>query len=221
MATSDSPQTGIYTQQIGPGRSATMVFDDGGTLDLTSGKVILPGALGIGYLQLGPHLFAAREMASAEKLTSGTTAPSYFFGGILLTDTTPALIALSTADPIACLQWASANVDSILLPPIALPNDMSTAGGFTIELYGETVGTGSASDAADAFTINTHWGVGGSTAGGTTHPNFSSTPSWQGITIASGTVTTNSLSIILTPLAHAARPINVYNMRASYTRKSS
>lgn len=221
MATSDSPNVGIYTQQVGPGRSATMVFDDGGTLDLTSGKVILPGALGIGYINLGANLFGARNAASAEKITSGSSAPTAFWGGLLMPDGNPALNLLSTADPIYMIQWASAQVAAIAMLPFSIPNDFSTAGGLTIELYGETVGTASASDAVDAVTINPHFGVGGATTFGSTHPNFSSTPSWQGITIASGTVTTNDVSVILTPSAHALRAINLYGARASYNKKSS
>lgn len=219
MAKSDSPQTGIYKKQQ-TGRSATMVFDEDGHLDLTSGSVNLPGALSKGYIDIGPNIFYGRELASAEKMTSGTTAPTYFFGGLLLPDTTPALNLLSTADPIMFLSYASAVVDAIALAPIAIPADLSTGSVMTIELLGESVGSGTASDAKSAFDIGARFGV-GDTKVGTTHPDFTTTPTWKGVDIASGDLTTNQLNIILTPAAHAGRAINLYGGRISYTKKTS
>lgn len=221
MATSNSPQTGIYKKQIGPGRDTTMVIDEGGNLDITSGSITLPGSLSIGYISLGAALFGARNMASGETLASGTTAPTAFFGGLLMPDGEPSLGFNSTADHVWRMQWTSANVAAIATLPVALPNDMSTAGGFTIELFGESIGTGTASDAIAAVTILPRFGIGAASGAGSTHPNFTSTPSWQGITVASGTVTTDNLSIQLTPQAHAGRAIRLYDMRASYTKKTS
>ena len=127
----------------------------------------------------------------------------------------------STIDHVWLLQWASAQVAAIATLPISLPNDMSTAGGLTIELFGETVGSASAADAQDCFNILARFGVGNASAAGTTHPNFTTTPSWKGITVASGSVTTDTLSIQLTPQTHANQQLNLYNMRASYTKKTS
>ena len=220
-----SAQQGIYTEQHS-GKQTTMhvdtssVLDVRGTLNVASGTLTLPGTLAKGYINLGPLIFSAHEMASAEKLTSGTSAPAYFWAGMLDTDTTPSIDTLSTADPIFRLQWVSANVDSIILPPIALPDDLSTAGGMTIDLFGEVVGTATAADAIQAFKINARMGV-GDTEMGATHPNFTSTPSYKGITITSGNMSTDQLSIILTPQTHAARAINLYGGRISYTKKSS
>ena len=219
MATSDSPMTGIYMQQVGPGRNATMGVDDGGTLDITSGKIQLPGSLGLGYMSLGRELFGARETASNEKLTSGTSAPTYFWGGLLLPDTTPSLDLLSTAIPIMRLQWVSGNVDSLALPPVALPQDMATAGGMTIGLYGETIGSASAQDATDALTVNAIFDLG--TDVGTTAPAFTSTPGWKSISISSANITTGTLNLRIFPQTHAAQAITLYNMRATYTKRTS
>ena len=225
MATSDSPNIGIYTQQVGPGRAATMVFDDGGTLDLTSGKVTFPGALARGYIDLGPHLFAARQAASGEKITSGSTAPSAFFGGIIGgADATPSLDMVTTGNHIVRFQWASAIVTAIALPPIAMPADMSTAGNLNLELYGETVGTASAADAAQGFTVEARMSVlssASSTNIGATAPDFTSTPGWSVLTLATGSITTAFLDVILTPQAHAARALNLYAARVSYAKKTS
>lgn len=222
MATSNSPQTGIYTDQIGPGRSATMHFDEDGHLDLTSGSIQLPGSLANGYLSLGSALFSARTLASAENIASGSTAPTAFFGGLLMPDgVSPAIKMNSTIDHVLVLQWTSAQVGAIITPPVALPDDLSTADGLTIELLGESIGTGTASDAKAAFTVLPSFGVATTSGTGTTHADFSSTPSWQSIAVASGSITTGQLTVQLTPEAHAARAISLFDMRVRYTKKTS
>ena len=226
MATSDSPQSGIYTDQHLL-RDTTMhvdvsnVLNIDGSLNMASGKVTLPGSLGIGYINIGSNLFGGRNAASNETIASGTSAPTAFWGGLLMPDGQPAMKFVSSADKVFMLQWASAVVAAVALLPVSLPNDMSTAGGLTIEFFGETYGTGSATDAVDALNITPHFGIGGSTALGTTAPDFTSTPSWKGITVASGSVTTNDVSITVWPGAHALRGIQVYGGRISYTKKTS
>lgn len=244
MATSDSPQVGIYTDPPKTGsRNATMHFEasntldmagtlalsgtiqaQGGTLDMTSGTFVPPGAQARGYIGLGTHLFTARNAASGETVASGSTTPTAFYGGMLMPDGQPSLGFNTTVGRIPALSWASANVAAIVLPPIAMPADLSTAGGLTFELFGEIVGTASAADAVDAITVAAHFAALTSASDanvGTTHPSFTSTPSWKGITIASGSLSTNSLSVILTPQAHAAQILRVYNARMSYQRKTT
>lgn len=243
MATSDSPGVGIYMQHTGLGRESTMkvdasnVIDVSGTVDfiggtlrsngavnLASAQVTFPANLASGHMNLGVHLFTARNAASGETITSGSSAPTAFWGGLLMPDGQPALKFDSTVGRIPMLEWVSAVVAAIVLPPIAMPQDFSTAGGLTLEMFGETVGTASAADAIQAITIAAHFASLTSASDadvGATHPNFTTTPSWKGITIASGSVGTNSLSVILTPQAHALRAIRLYDMRARYTRVTS
>lgn len=226
MATSDSPHVGIYTDRS-LGRDTTMHIDSGsvvnvdGALNLTSGQFTAPGSLSIGYLNLGPALFSARNAASGETVASGSSAPTAFFGGLLMPDGAPAMKMNSTIDHVWMLEWVSANVATIKTLPVALPNDFSTAGGLTIELFGEVVGTATAADAKQSVDILARFGVGNTSAAPVSHPNFTTTPSWKGITVASGSVTTDSLTIGLTPGTHAARAIRVFDMRASYTKKTS
>ena len=214
MATSDSPQSGIYIQQH-TGRNASMYVDAGSVLNLAAGT--LAGALATGTIDLGAHLFAARELSSAENFASGTSAPAYFWGGMLYNESTPALALNTTLDETASVFWIGGNVDAIKLPPVALPSDLSTAGPMTIELYGETVGTASAADAIQSVQSKIWMGIGG-TVLGTTQPSFTSTPSWQGTAVASGSLTTDVMNIILLPQAHANRGIRVYGARARYRR---
>lgn len=219
MATSNSPQSGIYKDQHA-GRNATMHVDAGSHLDL-SGSVQLPGSLARGYINTGPNLFGGRNAASNETIASGSSAPTAFWGGMLMPDGNPAMKFLSSGDKVWMLQWASAQVAAVAMLPVALPNDMSTAGGLTIEFYGETYGTASAADAKDCLTIVPHFGIGNTSGTPTTAPDFTSTPSWKGITVASGTVTTDDLTVTVYPAAHAARGLQVYGARVSYAKKTS
>lgn len=197
-----------------------------GKMDLSGANITFPGTLARSYFDLGPHLWGARQLdASGELVASGSTAPAAFFGGLLMPDGAPSLNGFSTANKISLLSWASANVVPIALPPIMMPADLATAGGLTLELYGETVGTASAADAIQAIAIAARFiTLTSATAAdvGSTHPNFSSTPAWQGITIASGSMNGSGLlSVRLTPQAHANRALNLYGMRGSYAKKTS
>lgn len=205
----------------------TMVVASGGTLRIDAGAAVqglgragvLPGNLASGTLDLGPHLIAAREAASGETLTSGTSAPTMFWGGLLNVDTTPSQTLVSSGDQSLTWTWASANIDGMKLPPIALPTDLSTAAGLNVDVYGESIGTGTASDAKSALDIRCWSGV-GDTEMGATHPDFTSTPTWRGITVASGDITSGPLNITLVPEAHAGRALRIFGARIRYTRSS-
>jgi hypothetical protein len=225
-----SGQTGIFTDQH-QGKQTTMhvdtssVLDIRGTLNVASGTLVmatgqikaaaLAGNLKNGYLALGPWLMAARQLASAETLATGVAPFITASAG-----DAPPLALTSSGDQSFYLNYASAVVAGIKLPPIAAPVDLSTADGMTFELYGESIGTGTASDAAAAFDIRVWSGI-ADTEMGSSHPNFTSTPSWQGITVASGDIVGGApFNITLVPLAHAGRAIRLYDMRGRYVRSS-
>jgi hypothetical protein len=222
--------TKVYREQGG----ATMVvasggslrFEAGSTMELATGVTIkglganLPGNLASGHMDLGPHLFHAREVASGETFASGSTAPTAFFYGQLGPDTTPVLNLTSSGDQSWYLSWASAIVDAIKLDPIAVPTDFSSAAGLTIELNGENIGSATAADAAMGFDIRCWAGV-GDTEMGATHPNFTTAPTWKGITLSSADVAAGDvLNVTLVPSAHAGRALRLYGARARYARTS-
>ena len=223
MSIANSPQSGIYRDQH-TGRNTTMHVDADGHIDITSGSITLPGSLGQGYIDLGPYIFGARQLASAEQFIAGTSAETAFWGGILVgngaTAGTPAMVLTASGDQSFYLNWASAIVTAIKLPPVFMPGDMSTAGGLTIGLYGESVGTATASDAAAGFDIRCWMDI-GDTEMGATHPNFTSTPALQTISLTSGNVSTGVLNITLVPSAHAGRAFRLYGGRIAYTKKTS
>lgn len=200
----------------------TIDVQGGGHINAASGRITQPGSLAKGYVDLGPYLVNARELSSAESLVTGSSGDP-LFGGLLsggATGTTPALALTSSGDQSFYLDWASANVDAIKLPPIFMPGDMSTAGGLTIGLYGETVGSATAADAKQCFDIRAWMDI-GDTEMGATHPDFTSTPGLKQITLASGDVSTGILNLTLVPQAHAGRAIRLYGGRIDYTKKTS
>lgn len=212
-------QSKVYRTQGSTG----LVIGEGGSLNAASGKVTLPGSLAKGYIDLSPYILGARQMASAENLISGTSAETAFWGGMLVkgaTAGTPALDLTASGDQSAYLNWASAIVVAIKLAPIMMPGDMSTAGGLTVGLFGESVGTGTASDAKSALDIRCWMDI-GDTEMGSTHPDFTSTPSLKTIALTSGNVSTGILNITLVPEAHAGRAIRLYGGRVDYTKKTS
>lgn len=205
----------VYREQGG----STMVFASGAVAKFEAGAQIsglglsgvLPGNLASGTIPLGAHLFSARKLSSAE---------NYATGAIHLTTTgNPSLEHTSTADQSAYISWASGQTVGLKLPPVAMPADLATAGGMRIDLYGRTAGTATANDASAQFDVRCWSGV-GDTEMGTTHANFTSTPAWQSISIASGDLTTNMLNITLVPQTHAGRELRLYDMRARYVRTS-
>lgn len=195
--------------------SSHIAADAVASAELTSRAITgehLQGNLASGTLALGAHLMAARELASGETLVTASN-------GLITPETTPALALISTADQTWYLNYASAVVDGLKLPPIAMPADLSTVDAVTLELYGETAGTATAADAEQGFDIRVWAGI-GDTEMGATHPNFTSTPAWQGITVASGDLSTAMLNVTLVPSAHAGRAIRLYDMRMRYTRST-
>ena len=205
--------TKVYREQGG----ATMVVASGGAIRIEAGGTIngltngLPGNLASGSIDLGPYLFSARKMSSAENFATGALH--------ITTTGNPSLEVNSTVDGAGYLNWASADVTAIQLPPVDMPNDLATGGGLRIDLYGESVGTGTASDAAAGFDVRC-WSGQGDTEMGATHPNFTSTPGYQTVAVASGDLTTGPLTIRLVPQAHAGRPFRLQGGRLRYTRSS-
>jgi len=231
-------QAGIYRQQHG-GRNTSMVVASGSVIRIESGGVIdgssavgsftfatgeiaaadLAGNLSSGTIPLGGHLFGARQLASGENFVSGTSAKAAFWGGLLNTQGDPAMLLTSSGDQSFYLNYVEGSVVGIKLPPVAMPVDLATAPGMTVELFGESFGTATASDAKSAFDVRCWSGI-GDTEMGSTHPDFTSTPSWKSITIASGDITKDILNITLVPQAHAGRKIRLYDARIRYTRSS-
>src|SRR3990167_8311257 len=143
-------QSRVYRRQgateITVASGGRVVVEAGGVLDASAGAVTLPCSQMQGRIDLGPYIFAARQLASAETLTTAS-------GSVVNPDGAAAVALVSTADQSLHLNFASAVVAGIKLPPIAVPTDLSTAGGMTIGLFGESIGAGTASGAEAGVVI--------------------------------------------------------------------
>lgn len=192
-----------------------------GLITLASGAINaghLAGDLASGTVPLGSHLFRSMKLASAETLATG-------LGPQLLTTTgNPSIELTSTGDQSGYVEWASAQVIGIKVPPIALPADFATAGGAAIDLFMQTVGTATAEDADAAMDVRAWAGIGDAEMGATVA--ISSANQWRTLTITSGNVlgpdstVGGFLNLTLVPGAHAGRAWRVYDMRMRYTRSS-
>jgi hypothetical protein len=170
----------------------------GASANFASGSVTLPGVLMKGFIDL--PLTAGWEASSADSLnvlTSGTN-PSY---GRINAGT----------DPKARILWTS-NAEKVQWD-IMLPPDLSTAGGMTLNLYGEASGT------PNTWGVDVRFGVGDADAG--TTGALTSTPANASIAIASGNVIANGpMSIAVGPTS-ASGLVRLYGARLVYTKLTS
>lgn len=210
MANNQEPHSKIYKTQgataqvFSSGSQAQFTsgselnFGAGSTANFTSGSVKLPGVLGKGWIDL--PLTAAMEVSSADSLNALTSG------------TNPAISRVNAGtDPKARIIWTS-NVDPVQWD-IMLPHDLSTAGGMTLNLYGEASGT------PNTWAADIRFGVGDANAG-TTGP-LTSTPANASIPIASGDVIANApMSIIVGPTS-ASGLVRLYGARLVYSKASS
>jgi len=205
MATSASPQTGIYYAQH-VGRGTTLVVDNDGVLDMSSGTARLPAVLRQGVINFG--LNEAWEVSSADSLNALTSGTNPSIGRIN-----------AGTDPAWRIRWASGagNADPVQFNAF-MPPDVSTAPGMTISVYGE----GSSANAENKLNIAVFFGVGDANAGAS-GGQLTSSPTLQSITVASGDIITNvPVTVVLTPSsAHASGPIDLYGLRAVYTKVTS
>src|SRR5512146_1645649 len=136
-----SGQAKVYVEQ----GATEQVIDAGGYLNAASGKVTLPGVLMKGYINLA--LGDAMEVSSADSLNAMTSGTVPLIGRIN-----------AGTDPKGRLQWTS-NADSVQWD-LMLPGDLSTAGGMTLDIYGEI-----ASGAVNGWVADVRFGVGDANAG--------------------------------------------------------
>lgn len=204
MATSASPQQGIYYVQHS-GRNTTLVVDEAGVVDITSGTLRTPAVLRQGFVNFS--LGAAWEVSSADSLNALTSGTNPSFGR-----------TNAGTDPQSRVRWASGtgSTDPIQISAM-LPPDISTAAGLTVGVFGE----GASANATNELDVRVYFGVGDANAGTTVA--LTSTPSIRTVAIASGDVIASApITIAIAPNAHASGPIDLYGgIRLTYTRVTS
>ena len=212
MAGSSGYSVGIFRRQggnemvVSSGSSFVVdaggVFTFNGTLNASGGAVVLPGVLGRGYINL--PLGDAMEVSSADSLNPLTSGTNPLIGRIN-----------AGTDPKARIRWASGTGATDLVQwDVHLPPDVATAGGMTLNLYGEkTSGTSNALEARIFF------GVGDTNAGSTVA--LTSSPANAAITIASGDIVANTPVAIIVGPQSVSGNVDLYGARLTYTRLSS
>lgn len=138
-------------------------------------------------------------------------------GGILATDTTPALERINAAtDKGLRVRWASGNTDAIQFAPIALPPDLDDSQPITVHFYGEM---GGATD-TPTLTVAAFFNVGDSDAGGATGA-LADAVGEVSVSIAAGDVAAHPgvLNLELTPGSHGTDTVDLYAAWIEYTRK--
>lgn len=226
-------QSRIYTepQRGSSNRQTTMVYASGaqvnveagaswqfdGQLNAASGRITLPGVLGRGFLNFDLGGGFAKTTATA----SGLVSP-------LATGVQPSLKTFETTDNRwqSRLRWTTAAgaTNVFVLPPIRIPNDLSTAGGLKVHLNGERSSAQATDGGSGAVQVRVYANVASTTGNtniGTTH-ELTSAPGESTADIASGSVPASGLlTVVLVPNGHSSTPIDLYGGGFSYQKKTS
>jgi len=170
--------------------------------DLITGNM-LNSTLGTGTIQL--NLTAAREMGSGDYINAAGN------GGILASDTTPAL-AKSNGGSRAT--WVATNVDVLSWQTIA-PVDFDPTQDLVINMIASMSNTNDTPTIAVGFIE----AMSNTDEGGNTSAVSGTTPTQKSVTIAGNTLTGgNQWNITLTPGAHANDTVRVDAVWIEYQR---
>lgn len=169
---------------------------------------ILQGGAGAGrtkHIQL--PLFGAREVGASYAPVNAAGN-----GGVLASDTTPALANLTASKEIGAT-WAATNVDEIAWN-LTTPPDFNEAAAMTFKARAKKTGT---TDTV-ALTVAAYFGVNGTDAGGNTgNLTTSISTLTKALTIGSQTAYPSSLMIGLKPGTHANDSVELASAWLEYT----
>lgn len=154
----------------------------------------------------------AMPLSNAHLLAFQNIAAS---GGVLATDTNPALTSRNAAtDPTPRISWAASNAAVIRLDAV-VPDDIDLTVPGVLTIIGSMAG------ASDTPTMAAHVfvGVGGTDLGGTTAA-FSSATQTLSLTLAAWPTTAagQPITVTLTPGAHTTDILRLDGARVRYTR---
>jgi len=160
--------------------------------------------------------FIPIPLTSVRELTTGAIPNAAGIGGVLASDTTPILNSIN-GDTDGCLrlQWAAADVDAIGFQ-VPLPPDLNTGANVVIHFRAAMAGTtNTVVISADSYFNEGDTKVEDDSAAvtGTTYAEYI-------ITIAAADVPTGAqtLSVELTPAAHATDALNITAIWIEYKR---
>lgn len=152
-----------------------------------------------------------------ETTSGGDVANAAGNGGLLASDTTPILRGDSTNSQE--VSWAAGNADVVMLTT-TLPPDVDGGQNVTLDLWVYTDNSGGGGIDAATFTVQTNWDGGAAVSDTATDGSPATSIHKITATIAASDVpaTPSLLTILLTPAAHAADPVQLVGARLNYTR---
>lgn len=140
-------------------------------------------------------------------------------GGILASDTTPALARVNAAtDKALKVEWAASNVDEVQFPSVPMPPDLDPNSDVTVHLLAKMGG------ATDTPTIDVQAfdGIGDTEMGGATGA-LSDTLAEVTVTLAAADIAgpaAGFLNLALVPGAHGTDAIELYGAWIEYNRRN-
>lgn len=159
------------------------------------------------------HATIPLSLVNFREATAGDVGNIVANGGLLASDTTPALSGTSTGDSQQVL-WAASNVDQILID-LSLPEDFDARDDVLVDLL---VASGGTTNLA-SFTVTTSWDGGADVTDTATDPAASTTYHWITAAIAAADITPKSpgcVTIALTPAAHGTDTVAIKAARLRY-----
>lgn len=208
--------------KVGISQGATELWaDNGGTVNFTSGKVLLPGSLMKGYRELS--IFDARALSSAEAIggvtVTASTPLANAIGGLLNAGSTPTLTMNSTVNQQAVLTWASGVNTAIAFPPISVPRDFDSSQSLTLNAIAER-----ASDNASNNVLQFRfWNGSNATDCGTSGTTMTTTPAQYSITVSASALSAypGVWNTQILPQTHTNNAVKVYNAWLEYNKRTS
>lgn len=163
------------------------------------------------------HDFIPLPLITAREATTGDVGAIAANGGLLASDTTPALSGTSTTVSQQAL-WAASNVDQILWD-VPLPEDFDGRDDVLVELW---VASGGTSDLA-SFSVASSWDGAANVTDTATDPAASTTVHKITATISAADIPDSAafVSIALTPAAHGTDTIALKSARLLYTARTT
>lgn len=163
------------------------------------------------------HASLPLPLTTAREATTGDVGAIAANGGLLASDTTPALSGTGTTVSQQAL-WAASNVDQILWD-VPLPEDFDGRDDVLVELW---VASGGTTNLA-SFTVTSSWDGGADVTDTATDPAASTSVHKVTATIAAADIpdAANFVSIGLTPAAHGTDTIALKAARLLYTQRTT
>ncbi len=154
-------------------------------------------------------------LVNAREAVTGDVGAIAANGGLLASDTTPALSGTGTTVSQQAL-WAASNVDQILWD-VPLPEDFDGRDDAFVDLLVASGGTANVA----SFTVTSSFDGGADVTDTATDPAASTTYHWITATIAAADIpdTAGSVSIAITPAAHGTDTVAVKAARLRYTAR--